>query len=206
MTGKIWAWDMPTKFVLCVLTADQKWHCVFIPPDWLICPKADGFFKKYCNWWWNICDPETRQWKTSLSPWSKKVNWVHCKTHVTLTAAAASPPLFVFFFSSLFFLTLDGIFAPQMYTSQGETVNQYFHVQVLRHICDVVCHEPWKLQCCAWHIHHNTLVRQTKLCDNFLPNTTFPRYSVPIHPFHGTTFSPLPWLRTCWKGKDFKIF
>lgn len=148
MTGKIWAWDIPTKFVLHLMTAQQKWHRMFIPSDWLKCPKADSFFKKYCNWQWNMgavtLKLNNHEWKTSSSSWSKKVNWVHCKTTMSPTAFSVNSRWYC---------------APWIYTSQGETVNEHFYIQVLRHLFDVVCHEqPWKLQSCAWEIHHNTLV------------------------------------------------
>jgi len=132
MTGKIWAWDMPTKFVLHLLRAEQKWHCVFIPSDWLRCLKSDGFFKKYCNWLWNMGAVTL---KLNNHDSGKHLHHHDPRKWTEFIGRQMLHLLLFFLKNSRWYC------APWIYTSQGETVNQHFYVQVLRHLCDVLCHE-----------------------------------------------------------------
>jgi len=134
---------------------------------------------------------QSSQWKCADSPRPKKAHQVWSKVKVML----------------IVFFDMEGIVHYE-YVPQGQTVNQQFYLQVLKHLRLVVSRKrPQKRAAGAWALHHDNAPAHTAhsiqvfLASHGIPVIQQPPYSPDMAP---CDFWLFPQLKTVLKGKRFE--
>jgi histone-lysine N-methyltransferase SETMAR len=144
------------KFVPHVLTADQKQSrvdaCRELKEHLEIDPHLFSKVITGGKSWCYTYDPETKQqsckWKSSNSPCPKKARRVKSNVKTMLIS----------------FFDANGIVHSE-FVPNGETVNQAFYLQVLKHLRDAVRWkrlELWQIR--EWWLHHDNTPAHKALC------------------------------------------
>jgi len=138
---------------LVILTAEQKDWRLSVATNMVQEAESDENFMGQIitgdETWVCEYDPETKhqslQWKTADSPRPKKARQARSKVRVML----------------IVFFDMEGIVHYE-YIPQGQTVNQQFYLQVLKHLRLAVSRKrPQKQVAGAWALHHDNAPAQT---------------------------------------------